>query len=235
MTDRYRRALIIGAGSGLSASLARRFASHGLEVALAARDPSDLSALAAETRASIHACNAADRAQLAALFAELEAGPGAPDVMVYNPSARVRGPLVELDPDAVAQAVAVTALGAFYAAQEAVRRMLPAGRGALLFTGASAGVKGFAHSAPFAMGKFALRGLAQSLARELHPQGIHVAHVVIDGAIRNADRPERREPAEAPDSMLDPDAIAETYWHLLAQPRSALAWEIELRPWVERF
>ncbi len=110
--------------------------------------------------------------------------------------------------------------------------MLPKKRGAVLFTGASASVKGYAQSAPFAMGKFALRGLAQSMARELQPQGIHVAHFVIDGGIKSARRP---EPPDKPDSMLDPDAIAETYLHILQQPRSAWTWEVELRPWVERF
>jgi NAD(P)-dependent dehydrogenase (short-subunit alcohol dehydrogenase family) len=110
--------------------------------------------------------------------------------------------------------------------------MLPRKRGAIFFTGASAGVKGYPQSAPFAMGKFALRGLAQSMARELSPQGIHVAHVVIDGGIRSERRPAS---ADSPDSLLDPDAIAATYLHLLHQPRSAWSWEIELRPWVERF
>jgi NAD(P)-dependent dehydrogenase (short-subunit alcohol dehydrogenase family) len=153
-------------------------------------------------------------------------------VVIYNASYRARGPLVDLDPDDVAKALAVTAFGGFLVAQEAVRRMLPQGRGALLFTGASASVKGYAQSAPFAMGKFALRGLAQSLARELSPRGIHVAHVVIDGGIRSARRP---DPPEATDSTLDPDAIARTYLDLLRQERSAWAWEIELRPWVEKF
>ncbi len=236
MIPTYRHALIIGAGSGLSASLTRRFVRGGLAVSLAARTPEDLAALTDETGAVAYRCNAADRDEVAALFARLDDGPaGAPDVLVYNPSARVRGALVELDPDAVANAVAVTALGAFYAAQEAVKRMQPAGHGAVLFTGASAGVKGYARSAPFAMGKFALRGLAQSMARELHPQGIHIGHFVIDGGIRNLDRPERIDPEDAPDSRLEPNAIAETYWHFLAQDRSAWAWEIELRPWVERF
>ncbi len=233
MTPSYRRALIIGAGAGLSASLARLFRRQGLEVTLAARSTGDLEPLAAETGARLHACDAADAGQVAALFAALD--PDAPDVVVYNPSARVRGPFVDLDPGAVAQAVAVTALGAFYAGREAARRMLPEGHGAILFTGASAGVKGYPQSAPFAMGKFALRGLAQSMARELHPQGIHIGHFVIDGGIRNPARPERVEGAENPDSMLDPDAIARSYWHFLEQDRSAWAWEIELRPWVERF
>lgn len=234
MTPTYSSALIVGAGAGLSASLARLFAANGMKVALAARAPDDLAPLAEETGASVHACDAADRAQVAALFQALD-GDGAPDVLVYNPSARVMGPLVELDPEAVTKAVQVTALGAFYCAQEAAKRMLPQGQGALLFTGASAGVKGFPRSATFAMGKFALRGLAQSLARELHPQGIHVGHFVIDGGIRNPARPGRMDGPENPDSMLDPDAIARSYWHFLAQDRSSWAWEIELRPWVERF
>ena len=234
MRDQYRHALIIGAGSGMSASLARKFAGEGLRVTLAARSVEDLGLLAEETGAGVFPCDAADHTQVGALFAALDEE-GAPDVVVYNPSARLRGPLAELDPQAVVQAVQVTALGAFFAAREAVRRMQPAGHGAVLFTGASAGVKGYAQSAAFAMGKFALRGLAQSMARELHPAGIHIGHFVIDGGIRNPGRPERAEPADKPDSMLDPDAIAESYWHFLCQDRSAWAWEIELRPWVERF
>jgi NAD(P)-dependent dehydrogenase (short-subunit alcohol dehydrogenase family) len=231
MTPSYRHSLVIGAGAGLSAALARRFAAAGLRVSLAARTTDDLRRLAEETGAALHACDAAERGQIAGLFAALDAA-DAPDVVVYNPSERVRGPLVELDPGAVEHAVQVTALGAFHAAQEAARRMLPAGHGAILLTGASAGVKGYAGSAPFAMGKFALRGLAQSMARELHPKGVHVGHVVIDGMIRN---PGREEPSDKPDSMLDPDAIAEAYWSLLMQDRSAWTWEVELRPWVERF
>ncbi len=235
MKPNYSKALIIGAGAGLSASVARLFAANGMSLALAARKTDKLAALATETGASLHACDAADQGQVAALFAALD-GEGAPDVVVYNPSARTRGPLIELDPQAVARAVQVTAIGAFFVAQEAVKRMQPAGRpighGAVLFTGASAGVKGYAQSAPFAMGKFALRGLAQSMARELHPKGIHVGHFVIDGGIRSA---ARQDPADNPDSMLDPDAIARSYWHFLEQDRSSWSWEIELRPWVERF
>lgn len=227
----YRRALIVGAGPGFSASLARRFARAGIAVALAARQPAKLAALCAEIGATAHACDAADPAQVAALFAALEAG-GAPDLVVYNASGRVRGPIAELDPQDVQRALQVSAYGAFLVAQQAARRMLPARHGAIVLTGATAGVKGFALSAPFAMGKFALRGLAQSLARELAPQGIHVVHVVIDGGIRAAHRP---DPAAAPDSTLDPDAIAESTWHTLTQHRSAWSWEIEVRPWVERF
>jgi NAD(P)-dependent dehydrogenase (short-subunit alcohol dehydrogenase family) len=157
---------------------------------------------------------------------------GAPDVVVYNASARARGAFVDLVPAEVAQAISVSAYGGFLVAQQAVKRMLPKHHGAILFTGASASVKGYAQSAPFAMGKFALRGLAQSMARELSPQGIHVAHFVIDGGIRSA---ARVEPTDRPDSMLDPDGIALSYWNVLQQPRSAWSWELELRPWVERF
>jgi NAD(P)-dependent dehydrogenase (short-subunit alcohol dehydrogenase family) len=228
---RFRRALIVGAGPGLSAALARRFAREGIAVALAARQTDKLATLCAETGASAHACDAADAAEVAALFAALDAG-GAPDLVVYNASGRLRGPIAELDPAEVQRSLQVSAFGAFLVAQQAARRMLPHRHGAIALTGATAGVKGFAQSAPFAMGKFALRGLAQSLARELAPQGIHVAHFVIDGAIRAAHRP---DPQDAPDSTLDPDAIAETYWQVLIQHRSAWSWEIELRPWVERF
>jgi NAD(P)-dependent dehydrogenase (short-subunit alcohol dehydrogenase family) len=227
----FRKALIVGAGAGLSAALARAFAKEGLAIALAARTPDDLRALAAETGAQVFACDASRRADVDRLFADLDTQ-GAPDVVAYNASYRTRGPFVDLDPDEVEKSLRVSALAGFYVAQAAARRMLAAKKGAIFFTGASASVKGYAQSAPFAMGKFALRGLAQSMARELSPQGIHVVHVVVDGGIRS----ERRvEPADKPDSMLDPAAIAESYVHLLRQPRSAWSWEIEVRPWVEKF
>ncbi len=228
----YRTALIVGAGSGLSASVARIFNKAGMKVALGARRPDGLAGLAKEIGGKAFACNAADPGEVGKLFADVEAAFGAPDVVVYNASYRTRGPFVELDPDEVAKSISVTAFGAFLVAQEAAKRMLPKAHGAVVFTGASASVKGYAQSAPFAMGKFALRGLAQSMARELAPQGIHVAHVVVDGGIRSERRP---NPADKPDSMLDPDAIAQSYMHLLQQPRSAWAWEIELRPWLEKF
>lgn len=228
----YRTALIVGVGSGLSASLARVFAKAGMRVALAARRAANLAALTRETGAQAFACDATDRSAVAKLFTEVEEAAGTPDVVVYNASYRTRGPFVELDPDEVAKSIAVSAYGGFLVAQEAVKRMLPHRHGAILFTGASASMKGYAQSAPFAMGKFALRGLAQSMARELQPQGIHVGHVVIDGGIRSERRP---NPPDKPDSMLDPDAIARSYLHLLQQPRSAWAWEIELRPWLEKF
>jgi len=228
----YETALIVGAGSGLSASLARLFAGEGLRVALAARNSDKLASLCAATGARAFACNAIEPEQVARLFSDVEAALGAPDVVVYNASGRARGPLVELVPAEVERAIMVSAFGGFLVAREAAARMLPKGRGAILFTGASASVKGYPQSSSFAMGKFALRGLAQSIARELAPQGIHVGHFVIDGAIRN---PGRVEPPDRPDSMLDPDAIAASYLHVLRQPRSAWTWEVELRPWVERF
>jgi NAD(P)-dependent dehydrogenase (short-subunit alcohol dehydrogenase family) len=228
----YRTALIVGVGSGLSASLARLFVKTGLRVALAARRAGNLTSLAKETGADAFACDSTNRDEVVKLFVDVAEAVGTPDVVVYNASYRTRGPLVELDPDEVEKSIAVSAYGGFLVAQEAVKRMLPHGHGAILFTGASASVKGYAQSAPFAMGKFALRGLAQSMARELQPQGIHVGHVVVDGGIRS----ERRTDApDKPDSMLDPDAIAQSYLHLLQQSRSAWAWEIELRPWLERF
>ena len=228
----YRRALIVGAGPGLGASLARAFAGEcAMRVAVAARRYESLEAIAAETGAAPFVADASNPADVEALFeaATLALG-GAPDVVVYNASQRVRGAFVDVDAEAVARAVDVTAIAAFRVAQQAVRRMLPHRHGAVLLTGASAGVKGYAQSAAFAMGKFALRGLAQSMARELSPQGIHVAHVVVDGAIRPVGVPD-----DGQDAQLDPDAIAATYVHLLAQPRSAWSWEIEVRPWAERF
>ncbi len=228
----YKSALIVGSGAGLSASLARAFAKAGLSVALAARDVGKLAALAQETGAKTYACDASDRAQVEKLFAALDAAKLTIDVAVYNASYRTRGPLIELDPAEVEKSLAVSAFAGFLVAQAAVKRMLPRGQGAILFTGASASVKGYAQSAPFAMGKFALRGLAQSMARELSPQGIHVAHFVIDGGIASARRPVS---TDRPDSLLDPDAIAASYMHVLAQPRSAWTHELELRPWVEKF
>ncbi len=228
----YKTALIVGAGAGLSASLTRLFARQGIGVALAARQIGKLGALCNETGARAFACNATDADEVERLFGLVEREIGAPDVVVYNPSARARGAFVDLVPAEVAQAISISAFGGFLVAQQAAKRMLPNKHGAILFTGASASVKGYPQSTAFAMGKFALRGLAQSIARELSPQGIHVAHFVIDGGIRSA---VRAEPSDRPDSMLDPDAIALNYWNVLQQPRSAWTWEMELRPWVEKF
>ena len=228
----YKTALVVGAGSGLSASLARLLSKSGLKIALAARTPDDLKGLARETGAKVFACDASKESEVVKLFADVEAALGPPDVAIYNASFRTRGAFTELVPADVEKALAVTAFGAFLVAQEAAKRMLPNKHGAIFFTGASASVKGYAKSAPFAMAKFALRGLSQSLARELQPQGIHVAHFVIDGGIRSS---RRAEPADKPDSLLDPDAIAQTYLDVLRQPRNAWSTEVELRPWVENF
>jgi NAD(P)-dependent dehydrogenase (short-subunit alcohol dehydrogenase family) len=229
---KYTTALIVGAGEGLSASLARVFSREKIKVALAARKVEKLGALCRETGAHAYACNATDADEVERLFGLVDREIGTPDLVVYNASGRARGAFVDLVPAEVANAIAVSGFGGFLVAQQAVKRMLPNKRGAILFTGASASVKGYAQSAPFAMGKFALRGLAQSMARELSPQGIHVAHFVIDGGIRSATR---QDPADRPDSLLDPDAIALSYWNVLQQPRSAWSWEVELRPWVEKF
>ena len=227
-----RAALIVGSGSGLSASLARLLSKSGYRVALAARSTDKLAKLTAETGAEAFAADASDRAVVADLFERVTKRVGALDVVIYNASYRVRGPFIDLDPAEVAKTIAVGAYGGFLVGQEAAKRMLPRGAGTIVFTGASASVKGYAQSAPFAMAKFALRGLAQSMARELSPAGIHVAHVVIDGGIRSATR---QDAPDKPDSLLDPDGIAQTYLHLIEQPRSTWSWEIELRPWVEKF
>jgi len=231
-TPKYKTALIVGAGEGLSASLARIFSREKINVALAARKIEKLGALCRETGAHAYACNAADADEVERLFGLVEREIATPDLVVYNASGRSRGAFLDLVPSEVANAIAVSAYGGCLVAREAAKRMLPNKHGAILFTGASASVKGYAQSAPFAMGKFALRGLAQSMARELSPQGIHVAHFVIDGGIRSA---MRLDPPERPDSLLDPDAIAMSYWNVLQQPRSAWTWELELRPWVEKF
>ncbi len=226
-------ALIVGAGSGLSAALARLFHREGMKVALAARRSDKLAALCAETGACAYACDVAQRADVDALFAAVTREIAAPDLVVYNPSYRTRGPIVELDPDEVLKTLTITCYGGFLVGQLAARAMLKQGHGTILFTGASASIKGYARSAPFAMGKFGLRGLAQSMARELGPQNIHVAHVVIDGGIRQQN--DARANERGPDGLLEPDAIAANYLHLHRQQRSAWSAEIELRPWVENF
>ena len=214
-------ALIVGAGSGLSASLARLFAKEGMRVALAARNTSKLAALAKETAGVAIECDASLSAQVDALFEKVRE----PDLVVYNAGYRTRGPLVSLDPGEVERTLMISAYGGFLVGQAAAKRMLPRATGSIFFTGASASVKGYAESAPFAMGKFALRGLAQSMARELAPKGLHIAHFVIDGRIGQ----------EPNDGMLRPDEIAKSYLAVHRQHRSAWTWEVELRPWVERF
>lgn len=226
-------ALIVGAGPGLSASVARKCAARGMAVALAARDTAKLSGLAGETGAKTYACDASDPASVANLFAGTDADMGTPNLVLYNPSYRQRAPFVELDAEEVRKTLMISCYGGFLVGLEAAKRMTAAGEGAIFFTGASASVKGYKHSAPFAMGKFGLRGLAQSMARELAPRNIHVAHFVIDGGIEKHDGPRAR--THGNDGLLDPGAIADTYMHIYDQRRTAWTWEVELRPWVENF
>ena len=225
-------ALIVGAGAGLSASIARKLAASGYKVALAARDVEKLSGLVLEIKGRAFVCDASEPGDVSRLFSDLADYVETLDVVIFNASARARGPIAQLDPVEVERALRITAFGGFLIGREAARIMEPRGSGTILFTGATAGVKGFAQSAAFAMGKFALRGLAQSMARELGPKGIHVAHVVIDGGIRSSRDP---NPHDQTDKFLDPDAIADAYMHLISQPRSAWTHELDVRPWVEHF
>ena len=228
----YHTALIVGVGPGISASVARRLAAEGLRVGLAARNIDKLATLAGEIGAERFAVDATDPAAVAHLFEAADGRIGEPDVVLYNPSARAPGSVAEIDPQAVRKAMEISAFGAFLVVQQAARRMIPLGKGAILLTGASASIKGYPLSAAFAMGKFALRGLAQSTARELGPKGIHVAHFIIDGGVRSA---RRLDPPDRPDSTLNPDDIAQTYIEVLRQPRSSWSLEVEMRPWVETF
>ena len=225
--------LIVGAGLGLSSSLAKCCADQGMKVELAARNLDKLEAIARETNAELYQCDASSVDDVAELFARIDASIGTPEMVIYNPSSRVHGPVQELDPIKVQDALNITCYGAFLVAQQAAQRMLIQGHGSIFFTGATAGIKGFANSSVFAMGKFGLRGLAQSLARELHPKNIHIGHFVIDGGIHANHRPERQD--DGNDRMLNPDDIAKSYLQFHRQHRSAWAWEIELRPWLENF
>jgi NAD(P)-dependent dehydrogenase (short-subunit alcohol dehydrogenase family) len=219
-------ALIIGAGPGISGAFGQALVADGYQLALAARDPAKLQALAQSIGATPFEADAASPPSLVRLFAQVDDAMGPPEVVLYNPSARIRGELLSLDMAAATAAIQITAIGALVTAQEAARRMLPKGRGSIFFTGATAGIKGFARSSVFAMGKFALRGLAQSLARELGPAGIHVVHFVIDGGVvQDGGGP----------GTLTPQAIATSYMAALHQPTGAWSWELELRSHTEPF
>ena len=230
-----KTALIVGAGPGISASFARLLADDGYEIALASRSPDTLASLAASLKASTHVCDVADPASVDQLFQQIDRQFPRLDVCLFNASARVPGPIAEIDPDRARAALLTTAYGGFLVCQAAAKRMLAHGAGNILMTGASASVKRYPHSAVFAMGKFALRGLAQSMARELAPKGIHVSHFVIDGGVRNVAAGRVESGDTVADSYLDPEAIAQSYFHAVQQHRSAWTWEIELRPWVEKF
>ena len=230
MVNKTGACVIIGAGSGLSASLARAFRSNGLEVVLAARNVQKLTTLSAEIGCNFIQCDASNPEEVKKLFSDTDRIFGTPSIVIYNPSRRIKGDITSLDPIETKLALETTCFGAFLVAQQAATRMIPVGSGSIFFTGASAGIRGFANSSVFAMGKFGLRGLAQSLARELQPKNIHVAHFIIDGGIESATRVDKGE-----QSLLNPDEIAKTYVSFYHQDRSAWAWEIELRPWVEKF
>ena len=226
-------ALIVGAGPGLSSSLTYLLLKNKFKVAIAARNVAKLATLAETSNVDVFTCDASNINQVQTLFKKLDKTLGTPDLVIYNPSARVRGGIVEVDPEDTQKAINITCFGAFLVAQEAAKRMVKRGSGSIFFTGASASVKGYANSSVFAIGKFGLRGLAQALARELHPQNIHIGHFIIDGGIKADHRPERNDPGD--DSMLKPEAIAETYLQFHRQHRSSWSWEIELRPWLETF
>lgn len=221
-----RVALIVGAGPGISAAFGEALAGEGYQVVLASRNVEKLKPLAAKMKATAFAADASSPKSLAQLFKDVDQSVGEPEVVLFNPSARIRGDLLTLDAAAAAAAIQTTAIGAFATAQEAARRMLPKGRGSIFFTGATASIKGFAKSSVFAMGKFAVRGLAQSLARELGPQGIHVVHFVIDGGVVQGSEDL---------SVLSPRAIARSYMAALVQPSGAWSWELELRSHTEPF
>jgi len=227
-------ALIVGVGSGLSASLARLFAREGMTVALAARNADKLASLCQELKAArAYPCDASDADQVVRLFDGVARDVGDPNIVVFNAGMRGRGPIVDLDPEQVRRGWLSGCFGGFLVGQQAAKRMLARSSGTIIFTGATASAKGFAQSAPFAMAKFGLRALAQCMARELAPKNIHVAHVVIDGGIASSYA--KSDADKATDRWLDPDAIAQTYLHLHRQHRSAWTWEIEVRPWVENF
>ncbi|HXK27108.1 MAG TPA: SDR family NAD(P)-dependent oxidoreductase [Candidatus Binatia bacterium] len=233
--DQQETALIVGSGPGLSAALGRLFSKEGMKVALAARDPKKLAALEKEINGRAYPCDGIIPKDVENLFDSVSRDIGVPNVVVYNASYRARGPITDVDPAEVQKTILVTCYGGFLVGQAAAKRMIAAGRGTILFTGASASIKGFANSAAFAMGKMGLSGLVQSMARELQPQNIHVAQVVIDGGINTPARDAERLNARGADGFLDPDAIAQTYLHLHRQHRSSWASYIELRPWAEKF
>ena len=219
--------LIVGAGSGLSASLARAFNSKGMKIVLAARNIDKLDSLKKEIDALVFKCNSTESKSVQNLFLQTDSIIGTPEIVIYNPSLRIVKPFIEYDPDEMLQSIKVNSYGAFLVAHESVKRMLKIGKGNIFFTGSSASVKGFAKSASFAMGKFGLRGLAQSLARELHPQNIHIGHFVIDGGIG-------KEPV-GNYQMIHPDEIAKQYLNFYLQDKKAWSWEIEIRTNTEKF
>lgn len=227
-------ALVVGVGPGLGAALARRFAQGGFAVAVAARVGGKLADLARAIGGRAYACDATDAASVDRLFGDVRRDLGAPSVAIYNAGAYAPGAVIDIEAAAFERCWRILCLGGFLVGQGAARHMAEAGRGTILFTGATASLRGGANFANLAVGKFGLRAVAQSMARELGPKGVHVAHVIIDGQIRS-ERYAHLEKERAPDGLLDPAAIAETYWQIHSQPRSAWTLELDLRPWVEKF
>ena len=227
-------ALIVGAGRGLSAAFARRLSDNGYKIALAARNIDKLSSITSDCNAICKACDCSDPQSISELYNWTDTELGDLSLVLFNASERLRGAIETLKTDEVKKAILTSCYGGFMVGQEAAKRMLGLGRGAIFFTGASASIKGYPQSSPFAISKFGLRGLAQSLARELAPKNIHVAHFVIDGGISTGDADPRNINGEK-DALLEPDAIADTYFQVLQQHRSAWSWEVEVRPWCENF
>jgi len=220
--------LIVGAGSGLSASLARLCYSKGMKVVLASRNIEKLKDIKNEIKGEAFLCDSSNTESVSNLFKKVDELIGTPNLVIYNASSRPqRAGIVDLDPVETQKAINITCFGAFLVAQEAAKKMIKRKSGSIFFTGATAGIKGFANSSAFAMGKFGLRGLAQSLARELHPKGIHIAHFIIDGGIGKKSKSEYQ--------MINPDEIAKTYLQFYYQDKSSWAWEVELRTSVEKF
>lgn len=258
-------ALIVGGGPGLSAACARLFSKENFRVAIASRNPekADQQKLARDFGVRSYSCDVADASAVRLLFEAVTRDLGGfPELVVFNASAAARGPIQDIDAAKVKDGLLVTAYGGFNVAQQAALGMVPRGSGSILFTGASASYKGYANSSSFAMGKFGLRGLAESLARELAPKGIHVAHFPIDGGIGRVDdngektshwaryqavsadgaaRAETKrvgtngDVIDDGDTMLHPDAIAQTYLFAHRQHRSAWTFDFQLRPWGERW
>lgn len=231
--------VVVGAGPGLGAAVAERFARAGFHLALSARRAENCQAQAqrvrdAGGRATAFPCDATDPEAVGALFQDIQGQLGTPEVVVFNAGAFEPNRVVDIDPADFERCWRVGCMAGFLVGQQAARAMLGAGGGTIIFTGATASLRGGPGFANLAVGKFGLRALAQSMARELGPENIHVAHVIIDGQILAADRRHRLDERGA-DSLLDPAAIAEQYYALHRQHRSAWTHELDLRPWVERF
>jgi NAD(P)-dependent dehydrogenase (short-subunit alcohol dehydrogenase family) len=230
--------LVAGAGQGLGRSVAKRFAREGYAVALAARNEERLARLASEIDASAFPADLANEMEVGKLFRDVETRLGPIDAVTFIAATRVQAPIAELSAADFERVWRQSCLSGFLVGREAARCMLPRKRGTVIFTGASGSTRGRAQFAAFAAAKGGLRFMAQSMARELGPQGIHVATVLIDGAIDSErmrrNHPERMEKLAA-DGALHPDAIAETYWQIHAQQRSAWSHEVDLRPWKEPF